>query len=62
MLWGRGAVDMKNADAVLIALVRDWARTGRRPQRDVVLAFTADEEDTAAYGAKWLVRQPRGAV
>jgi acetylornithine deacetylase/succinyl-diaminopimelate desuccinylase-like protein len=54
-LWGRGAVDMKGADATLLAVVRDWARTGRRPARDVVIAFTADEEDTAAYGAQWLV-------
>ncbi len=57
VLWGRGAVDMKNAVAVIIALVREWARSGRRPQRDIVLAFTADEEDTAAYGAQWLVEQ-----
>jgi acetylornithine deacetylase/succinyl-diaminopimelate desuccinylase-like protein len=57
VLWGRGAVDMKNALAVMIALVRDWARSGRRPERDIVLAFTADEEDTAAYGARWLVEQ-----
>jgi acetylornithine deacetylase/succinyl-diaminopimelate desuccinylase-like protein len=54
-LWGRGAVDMKGADAALLAVVRDWARAGRRPPRDVVIAFTADEEDTAAYGAQWLV-------
>src|ERR1700741_882217 len=39
VLWGRGAVDMKNADAVLLAVVRQWARTGRLPRRDVVLAF-----------------------
>jgi acetylornithine deacetylase/succinyl-diaminopimelate desuccinylase-like protein len=57
VLWGRGAVDMKNADAVMLAVVREWARTGRRPPRDIVLAFTADEEDTAAYGARWLVEQ-----
>ncbi len=44
VLWGRGAVDMKNAVAVLLALVSDWARSGRRPRRDIVLAFTADEE------------------
>jgi acetylornithine deacetylase/succinyl-diaminopimelate desuccinylase-like protein len=55
VLWGRGAVDMKNAVAVLLALAREWVRSGRRPRRDVVLAFTADEEDTAAYGARWLV-------
>jgi acetylornithine deacetylase/succinyl-diaminopimelate desuccinylase-like protein len=57
VLWGRGAVDMKNADAVLLAVVREWARSGWRPRRDVVLAFTADEEDTAEAGARWLVEE-----
>src|SRR6185437_4225320 len=57
VLWGRGAVDMKNADAVLLALVSQWAREGRRPRRDLVLAFTADEEDTAAFGARYLVER-----
>ena len=57
VLWGRGAVDMKNADAVILAVVREWARTGWQPRRDVVLAFTADEEDTAEAGARWLVEQ-----
>ncbi len=57
VLWGRGAVDMKNADAVLLAVVSQWARDGVRPRRDVVLAFTADEEDTAEYGAQWLVER-----
>ena len=57
VLWGRGAVDMKNADAVLLAVVSQWARDGIRPRRDVVLAFTADEEDTAEFGARWLVER-----
>jgi acetylornithine deacetylase/succinyl-diaminopimelate desuccinylase-like protein len=57
VLWGRGAVDMKNADAVLLAVVSQWARGGVRPRRDVVLAFTADEEDTAEFGARWLVER-----
>jgi acetylornithine deacetylase/succinyl-diaminopimelate desuccinylase-like protein len=57
VLWGRGAVDMKNADAVLIALAAEWARSGRRPRRDIVLAFTADEEDTAEAGSRWLVER-----
>jgi acetylornithine deacetylase/succinyl-diaminopimelate desuccinylase-like protein len=57
VLWGRGAVDMKNADAVLLALVRHWALDGGRPRRDLVLAFTADEEDTAEFGAQWLVER-----
>ena len=60
VLWGRGAVDMKNADAVLLALAREWARSGRRPYRDIVLAFTADEEDTAEFGARWLVERHPG--
>ena len=60
VLWGRGAVDMKNAVAVMIAVVRELARSGRRPVRDLVLAFTADEEDTASYGARWLVDQHPG--
>jgi acetylornithine deacetylase/succinyl-diaminopimelate desuccinylase-like protein len=55
VLHGRGAVDMKNADAVLVAVARHLGETGVRPRRDIVLAFTADEEDTAAYGAAWLV-------
>jgi acetylornithine deacetylase/succinyl-diaminopimelate desuccinylase-like protein len=60
VLHGRGAVDMKNADAVLVAVARQMARSGIRPRRDLVLAFTADEEDTAAYGAQWLVTEHPG--
>ena len=60
VLHGRGAVDMKNADAVLVAVARQMARGGIRPRRDIVLAFTADEEDTAAYGAGWLVSEHPG--
>jgi len=55
LLWGRGAVDMKGMDAMMLAVVRAWAREGRRPRRDVVLAFTADEEASAAHGSTWLV-------
>jgi acetylornithine deacetylase/succinyl-diaminopimelate desuccinylase-like protein len=60
VLWGRGAVDMKNAVAVLVAVAGLWVREGRRPRRDVVLAFTADEEDTAEFGAEWLVERHPG--
>ena len=42
MIWGRGAVDMKNMDAMMLATVRDWARTGYVPTRDIVLVFFAD--------------------
>ncbi|MGC5040762.1 MULTISPECIES: M20/M25/M40 family metallo-hydrolase [unclassified Streptomyces] len=54
VVWGRGAVDMKNMDAMILAVVRAWARQGVRPRRDVVVAFTADEEDSAADGAGFL--------
>ena len=60
VLWGRGAVDMKNAVAVLVAVARQLARSGQRPARDLVLAFTADEEDSAADGAAWLAREHAG--
>jgi acetylornithine deacetylase/succinyl-diaminopimelate desuccinylase-like protein len=54
-LWGRGAVDMKDMDAMLLAVVRDLARTGTRPPRDLVFAFVADEEAGGVQGARWLV-------
>jgi acetylornithine deacetylase/succinyl-diaminopimelate desuccinylase-like protein len=54
-VWGRGAVDMKDMDAMTLAVVRDRMRAGRRPPRDVVLAFVADEEAGGLYGARYLV-------
>ncbi|HEY8985071.1 MAG TPA: M20/M25/M40 family metallo-hydrolase [Streptomyces sp.] len=54
VVWGRGAVDMKNMDAMVLAVVRAWAREGVRPRRDVVIAFTADEEDSADDGSGFL--------
>lgn len=56
-VWGRGAVDMKDMDAMILAVVRQRLREGRRPPRDVVLAFLADEEAGGSYGAGWLVEQ-----
>jgi acetylornithine deacetylase/succinyl-diaminopimelate desuccinylase-like protein len=55
MLYGRGAVDMKDMDAMILSVVRNLARTGTKPPRDVVLAFLADEEAGGAKGAHWLV-------
>ena len=54
-VWGRGAVDMKDMDAMILAVVRQRLREGRRPPRDVVLAFLADEEAGGSYGASFLV-------
>lgn len=55
-LWGRGAVDMKDFDAIALAVVRQRAREGREPRRGVTLAFTADEEAGGHHGAEVLVR------
>jgi acetylornithine deacetylase/succinyl-diaminopimelate desuccinylase-like protein len=58
-LWGRGAVDMKDFNAMLLSTVRARARAGAVPERPVVLCFTADEEAGGAKGAGWLVRNRR---
>lgn len=54
-VWGRGAVDMKDMDAMTLAVVRERLRAGRKPPRDVVLAFLADEEAGGLFGARHLV-------
>ncbi|MEY4153077.1 MAG: hypothetical protein RL470_1136 [Actinomycetota bacterium] len=54
MIWGRGAVDMKNVDAMILAIIRKWARTGYKPPRNIVLAFFADEEAGMTYGSRWM--------
>ncbi|MBX9388079.1 M20/M25/M40 family metallo-hydrolase [Streptomonospora nanhaiensis] len=56
-VWGRGAVDMKDMDAMVLAVLRQRLREGRTPPRDIVLAFLADEEAGGTWGAKWLVDQ-----
>lgn len=55
MLWGRGAVDMKDMVAMMLAVVRQMAREGRKPSRDVIVAFFADEEAGGVYGAEYSV-------
>ncbi|MDX2675294.1 M20/M25/M40 family metallo-hydrolase [Streptomyces soliscabiei] len=60
VVWGRGAVDMKNMDAMILAVLRGWARQGVRPRRDLVIAFTADEEATAEDGSGFLADRHPG--
>ncbi|GHD40256.1 M20/M25/M40 family metallo-hydrolase [Mycetocola manganoxydans] len=55
MLWGRGAVDMKNMDAMILTAVADLLRAGERPARDLILAFFADEENGGVLGSHYLV-------
>jgi acetylornithine deacetylase/succinyl-diaminopimelate desuccinylase-like protein len=59
LVWGRGAVDMKDFDAMLLSSVRARARAGAVPTRPLVLCFTADEEAGGAMGAGHLVRRHR---
>lgn len=54
-IWGRGAVDMKNMDAMILAVARQWGRTGERPRRDVIVCFFPDEEAGMVHGSQWFV-------
>ena len=57
LLWGRGAVDMKNMDAMILTALGDVLSAGGQPERDLVIAFFADEENGGAYGSHFLVRE-----
>jgi acetylornithine deacetylase/succinyl-diaminopimelate desuccinylase-like protein len=56
-IWGRGAVDMKNVDAMILAIVRNWKRSGFKPPRDILLAFFADEEAGSNFGSRFMTRE-----
>lgn len=55
MLWGRGAVDMKDMDAMILTALADILGNGSLPERELVVAFFADEEAGGRAGASWLV-------
>ncbi|WP_066635437.1 M20/M25/M40 family metallo-hydrolase [Serinicoccus hydrothermalis] len=57
MIWGRGAVDMKDMDAMLLATLRQLVRSGEKPPRDIVWAFFADEEAGGTQGAGHVVAE-----
>lgn len=56
MLWGRGAVDMKDMDAMILTSVGDLLRAGEQPERDLILTFFADEENGGVEGSQLVVR------
>ena len=56
-LWGRGAVDMKDMVAMILACARDLARTGTTPPRDLLLVFFADEEAGGVKGSHFMVQE-----
>ena len=53
-IWGRGAVDMKNMDAMILAVIRLWARHNYQPERSIVIVFFGDEEAGGIYGSRWM--------
>ena len=55
VLYGRGAVDMKDMDGMILAVVRHIARTGQVPPRDLVIVMFADEEAGGTYGSRWMI-------
>ncbi|MCS5719403.1 M20/M25/M40 family metallo-hydrolase [Herbiconiux sp. CPCC 205763] len=57
MLWGRGAVDMKNMDAMIVSALDRILSSGRQPERDLVVAFFADEENGGVFGSHHLVTE-----
>ncbi len=54
-IWGRGAIDMKDMDAMILANIRHLARSGISPPRDLVFCFFADEEAGGVFGSHWVV-------
>ena len=54
-VWGRGAVDMKNMDAMILVVLADMKIRGWQPERELIVAFFADEEAGGVWGAQWLV-------
>ena len=55
-IWGRGAVDMKNMDAMILGVFRLWARHGFKPKRSMVIVFFGDEEAGGIFGSRWMAQ------
>ncbi len=60
--FGRGTIDMKDGDAVMVSTLIRMKREGFRPSRDIILALTADEEGGCCNGVDWLLRNHRPLI
>jgi acetylornithine deacetylase/succinyl-diaminopimelate desuccinylase-like protein len=60
--YGRGTQDMKESDAVLVTTFIRLKQEGFKPDRDLILALTADEEGGASNGVDWLLRNHRDLI
>ena len=60
--YGRGTQDMKSGDAILVTNFIRLKREGFRPNRDIILALTADEEGGQSNGVNWLIKNHRELI
>ena len=61
--YGRGVGDDKSQAAVWIANLIRYKREGFTPDRDIIVALTADEEGGGPYnGVEWLLKNHRALI
>jgi acetylornithine deacetylase/succinyl-diaminopimelate desuccinylase-like protein len=60
--YGRGTQDMKENDAIMVATMIKMKREGFVPDREIILALTADEEGGKSNGVNWLVKNHRDLI
>jgi acetylornithine deacetylase/succinyl-diaminopimelate desuccinylase-like protein len=60
--YGRGSGDIKDGDAILMATMIRLKQENFRPDRDIILALTADEEGGTSNGVEWLIRNHRDLI
>ena len=60
--YGRGTQDMKDGDAILVTTLIRLKQEGYKPDRDLIVAFTADEEGGKSNGVAWLVKNHRDLI
>jgi acetylornithine deacetylase/succinyl-diaminopimelate desuccinylase-like protein len=60
--YGRGTQDMKDGDAIMVTTLIRLKKAGFRPNRDIILALTADEEGGSSNGVDWLLQHHRDLI
>jgi acetylornithine deacetylase/succinyl-diaminopimelate desuccinylase-like protein len=60
--YGRGTLDMKDGDAVMVSALLRMKQEGFRPSRDIIVALTADEEGGCCNGVNWLINNHRELI
>ncbi len=60
--YGRGSGDIKDGDAILMATMIRLKQENFRPDRDIILALTADEEGGKFNGVDWLIKNHRDLI